>query len=159
MIAAGALIVLGAILAGPSRWALSVRRWLAPVLRERVWAYAALAVFALLLFTTGSTLDFARFVWIALLVLLAALWIETMRRRTRHEFPDAAMPAFVGEARARVSTWWSESRAAMSAPRPASPAPTADVAGRLASLADLHAKGELTDEEYASAKAQVLAGS
>jgi hypothetical protein len=33
-----------------------------------------------------------------------------------------------------------------------------DVTARLAGLADLHAKGELTDEEYAAAKAQVLAG-
>jgi hypothetical protein len=69
------------------------------------------------------------------------------------------MPAFVGEARSRISAWWSESRAAMSAPRPASPAAATDVAARLASLADLHSKGALTDEEYASAKAQVLAGS
>jgi hypothetical protein len=32
------------------------------------------------------------------------------------------------------------------------------VAGRLASLAELHASGALTDEEFASAKARVLAG-
>jgi hypothetical protein len=33
-----------------------------------------------------------------------------------------------------------------------------DVTTRLASLADLHAKGALSDEEYAAAKAKVLAG-
>jgi uncharacterized membrane protein len=43
------------------------------------------------------------------------------------------------------------------APAPA-PASATDVASRLAVLAELHAKGELTDEEYASAKARVLAG-
>ena len=37
-------------------------------------------------------------------------------------------------------------------------APVADVSARLASLADLHTRGALTDEEYASAKARVLAG-
>jgi hypothetical protein len=33
-----------------------------------------------------------------------------------------------------------------------------DVASRLAQLADLHGLGELTDAEYAAAKARVLAG-
>jgi hypothetical protein len=33
-----------------------------------------------------------------------------------------------------------------------------DLSAQLASLADLHARGELTDEEYASAKSRVLAG-
>jgi len=37
-------------------------------------------------------------------------------------------------------------------------APATDVAARLASLAELHTKGELTDAEYASAKARVLTG-
>jgi len=32
------------------------------------------------------------------------------------------------------------------------------VTARLASLSELHAQGHLTDEEYASAKAQVLGG-
>ncbi len=41
---------------------------------------------------------------------------------------------------------------------PVAPA-AADVSARLASLAQLHSEGELTDEEYAAAKAQVLAGS
>ena len=40
----------------------------------------------------------------------------------------------------------------------AAPAAAIDVASRLAALADLHAKGALTDDEFAAAKAQVLAG-
>lgn len=37
--------------------------------------------------------------------------------------------------------------------------PTTGVAGQLAMLADLHAAGSLTDEEFAAAKAQLLTGS
>jgi hypothetical protein len=153
----GALIVVGAILAGPGRRALGVRSWLAPALRERVWAYVALAVLALILLAAGPALDFVRFLWILLIVALGALWIESMRTQTLRESPDAGAPAIVGETRERISSWWSERRAAPSAtPAPAQPA--TDISARLAGLADLHAKGELTDEEYASAKAQVLAG-
>ena len=64
----------------------------------------------------------------------------------------------IGDTRARISTWWSD-RAAARAAAPGAPAGTTDVTSRLANLAELHAKGELSDEEYAAAKAQVLAGS
>jgi hypothetical protein len=37
-------------------------------------------------------------------------------------------------------------------------AASADVTTRLASLADLHSSGALTDEEYAAAKGRVLEG-
>jgi hypothetical protein len=42
-----------------------------------------------------------------------------------------------------------------SAAEPVAPAAD-DVAARLASLAQLHSAGELTDEEFTAAKAQVL---
>jgi hypothetical protein len=160
MVVLGSFVVLAAILAGPSRRALAIRESLAPVLRERVWPYAGLAVFALALLTTGPDLDFARLLWIALIVALGAVWIETMRRRALQEFPDAALPAFVGDVRKRLGAWWSEGRSALSAGRPAARSGTAaDIAGSLASLADLHSRDELTDQEYAAAKAQVLGDS
>ncbi len=152
----GILIVVAAALAGPGRRALASRRWLAPALRERVWAYVALGVFVLLLVLVSPTLDFVRLLWLALVVALGALWIETVRTKTLHEFPDAEGPAVIGETRARISSWWSD-RSSARAAAPAAPA-TADVTARLASLAELHEKGELTDDEYASAKARVLAG-
>lgn len=155
LVFAGILIVIGAVLAGPGRRALATRRWLAPGLRERVWAYVALAVFVLVLLLASPTLDFVRFLWIALIVALGALWIETVRTQALHEFPDAEGPAVIGETRARISSWWSDRSAAQAAPS----AGATDVTARLASLAELHAKGELTDEEYAAAKTQTLAGS
>jgi hypothetical protein len=58
-----------------------------------------------------------------------------------------------------MSEWWESRRAARATPTaPPAAAAATDVTGRLASLAELHKAGELTDEEYASAKARVLAG-
>jgi hypothetical protein len=159
MIVVGILFLVAAWLAGPARRALAARGWLAPGLRNRVWAYVTLAIVALFLLFTSQVTDLARLLVVLLLAALGAAWIEVARRQTLHEFPDTGAPTVVDDARAKVSDWF-ESRRAASAAREASAPPPAstDVASRLSSLADLHARGELTDEEYASAKAQVLAG-
>jgi hypothetical protein len=153
----GILFVVAAWLAGPGRRAIAARRSLAPVLRERVWPYVGLALIALILLLTGEVNDLTRFLVIIVLIGLGALWIELMRSRTMHEFPGAGAPAFVGEARGRVSDWW-EARRKPEAPAVAVAPAAEDTTARLASLADLHARGELTDEEYAAAKARVLGG-
>ena len=127
-----------------------------------MWAYVALAVVALFLLATGPVNDVSRFLVLLLLVALGAAWIELTRRQTLHEFPDAEAPDVFGDARARVSSWWDARRADRVAPAVSAQAPEAPVAGdvtaRLGSLADLHARGALTDEEFAQAKARVLAG-
>jgi putative oligomerization/nucleic acid binding protein len=56
-----------------------------------------------------------------------------------------------------MTSWWDSRRTPSEAP--AAAAPAVDVSSRLASLAELHSQGKLTDEEYAAAKAQVLGGS
>ncbi len=152
----GILFIVASWLAGPGRRAIASRRVLAPAIRERLWAYVGLAVVALLLLVAGSVSDFTRFLVVVVLVALGAAWIELMRAQTMREFPEAGAPAFVGEARGRVSDWL-ETRRAPAAPA-AAPPTGGDTTARLANLADLHARGELTDEEYASAKARVLAG-
>jgi hypothetical protein len=157
MIAVGILFLVAAWLAGPGRRAVVSRRVLAPALRERVWAYVVLAVVTVFLLLAGSVSDFTRFLVVVVLVALGATWIEVTRAQTLHEFPDAGGANVLGDARTRLSTWWGERRAAPAA-APAAPAPSEDIAARLATLADLHARGELTDEEYAAAKAQALAG-
>lgn len=162
----GVLFVVAAWLAGPGPRAVAVRGVLAPAVRQRLWAYVGLAVFALVLLVTGPVDDFARLLVVLVLVLLGALWIEQVRAQTVHEFPDASAPDVLADARARLASWWEERRALeRRAPAPAPPAPqppTApggpDLPARLASLADLHARGALTEEEFSSAKARVLAG-
>jgi hypothetical protein len=159
MIVVGILFLIAAWLAGPARRALAARGWLAPGLRNRVWAYVGLAAVVLLLLYSSQVTDFARLLVVLLLAALGATWIEVTRRQTLHEFPDTGAPTVVDDARAKVSEWWDARRAA-SEPRETPPPPpaAADVASRLSSLAELHTRGELTDEEYAAAKARVLAG-
>jgi Short C-terminal domain len=162
MVVVGILFVVGAWLAGPGRHALATRGWLAPALRNRVWAYVVLAVVGLFLLASSQVTDFSRLLVVAILMALGATWIELTRRRTLQEFPDTGGPSFVEDTWSRLTTWWEGQRAAQaarSAPpvTPPAPPPT-DLSARLASLAELHARGELTDEEYASAKARVLAG-
>lgn len=158
LVLVGILVIVGAFLAGPDRRAVATRSWLAPVLRRRLWAYGALGVFVLVLLTMSPTLDFVRLVWLVLLALFGAVWVEAMRKHALHESPDAGAPVVIGETRARISSWWSGRTAARTTATPASPPPTDDVTARLATLADLHARGELTDEEYSAAKVRVLAG-
>ncbi len=160
----GVLFLVAAWLAGPGRRAVEARRLLAPLVRERVWAYAALAVLTLILLLTGPVGDFARYLFVLVLLALGALWIEWMRRLTIREHPDASAPELFADARERVTSWWEGQRArsaAPAAPPSAAAAPSgtgADVTSRLAGLADLHSSGALSDEEFASAKARVLAG-
>jgi hypothetical protein len=161
MVVVGLLFVLAAWLAGPGRRALTARGWLAPALQNRAWAYIALAIVALVMLFTASVLDLTRLLVVALIAVLGAAWIELTRRQTLREFPDAGGTAFLADTWERVTAWWDEQRAASTerkAPAAAPAAPAPDVASRLSALADLHTNGHLTDEEYASAKARVLAG-
>jgi hypothetical protein len=72
------------------------------------------------------------------------------------EFPDAGGPTMITDARDRVSGWLDERRSGSQTDTASEP--SVDVTAQLANLSDLHARGELSDEEYASAKARVLTG-
>jgi hypothetical protein len=157
MIVIGLLFLVAAWLAGPGRRAVTSREFVAPIVRNRVWAYVGLAVVGLILLLTGPVADFTRFLLVAVLVALGAVWIELMRTQTVREHPTLGTPALIESGRARVSDWWETRRAA--APQPSGPpASGGDLTSRLAGLSELHASGELTDDEYAAAKARILAG-
>ena len=154
MVVVGILFLIAAWLAGPGLRAITVRSWLAPVLENRLWAYVVLALVVLLLLITSAVSDFVRLLVLVLLAALGAAWIELTRRQTLMEFPEAADGTLIADTRARVTGWW-ESRRSSEATTGVAPS---DMTARLASLAELHAQGHLTDEEYASAKARVLDG-
>jgi hypothetical protein len=151
----GLLVLLAAWIAGPNVRAFAVRRTLAPALRQRRYPYGALALVVVLLLLTGHVNDFARLLGELVVLGLLVGWIEWMRRQTLREFPEATAPAIWSAARARASASLRDRRTATVASRAAAPL---DVTARLQGLADLHARGALTDEEYAAAKARVLAG-
>ena len=157
-VAVGLLVLLGAWIAGPSPWAVAARRTLAPALRRRAIAYGAVAVVALLVLLTGPVDDFARLLGELVIFGLVAGWIEWMRRQTLVEFPDATGPAFLADACMQLGEW-AQGRRAAAAGGPSGPTSAEpDLTARLRELADLHARGELTDEEYAAAKSQVITG-
>jgi hypothetical protein len=114
-----------------------------------------LAVVMILFLLANPVTDFARLLVWLLLAALGITWIEVTRAQTLHEFPDASAPALVGDARTRISDWWAELRTTS---RKEAPPSATDVASQHASLSALHSQGELTDEEYAAAKARILAG-
>jgi hypothetical protein len=154
-IAIGLLVLVAAWIAGPSSRSVAVRRALAPFLRQRRYAYGAIAVVVVTLLLTGRVRDFATLLGELVIIGLVAAWIEWMRRTTRIEFPDATGPAILTDAGAQLSEWLQGRRAA---PAGGTAEVSVDLTTRLQQLADLHARGELTDEEYAAAKARVLAG-
>jgi hypothetical protein len=159
LVLVGVLFLVAAWLAGPGRRATATRRTLAPALRDRVWAYAGLAIVALILLVSSPVSDFTRLLLLFLLVALGAVWIELTRTQTLHEFPDASAPELFGDARTRMTSWWEGRRAPADAVQASTATAAAtDLSARLAGLADLHARGELSDDEYAAAKARVLAG-
>jgi hypothetical protein len=138
----------GAWVAGPGEWAREVRRAATPYLRERMLAYGALATVALLLLAWSPTP--ATRSWYSVIVLLgmAIIGIELLRRQAMQDFPDAE--------RTTIS---------LPRPRPREEAPVAATAGaedlllsRLSKLADLRERGVLSEEEFAREKQGLLAG-
>jgi cell division protein FtsB len=97
----GAILIVGAWLAGRTSWAVAVRRFLAPYLRETALAYAAFAVLLLVVIAWWAPTPAMRNpVTAILLALLLTAGFEGLRRVTAQEFPpgsptetvDAAAP-------------------------------------------------------------------
>jgi hypothetical protein len=91
----GVVIVLGAWLAGETRWATAVRRTTAPYLRQPEVAYGALAVLVGIVFLWWAPTPATRKPATAIvLIALLALGLEALRRQTAREFPpDDPAPA------------------------------------------------------------------
>jgi hypothetical protein len=86
----GLVIVVAAWLAGPTRWAVSLRRLLAPQFREhpgRIWAAAGFIYLLVLLW--GPTPALRHIVPILIIGALLALGIELLRRQVLEEHPGA----------------------------------------------------------------------
>jgi hypothetical protein len=141
----GIFAIVGAVLAGPTRAATAVRRWMAPTLNFRpgmAWAIAGFLYLLLVLW--GPTHELHQPAWIVILAAMVAFGVYALRRETLREFPDAQPGGFVASIR---STW-----ARM---RGEDAADTA--AAELARLGEMRQQGLITDDEFAVAKARALA--
>jgi hypothetical protein len=93
-IAYGAIIILAAWLAGPSRWAVSLRQRLAPSLRDRPGlVYAIVGGLYLLVVAWGPTPAFRQPWSILVFAALTGLGVEAFRRLAIREFPAVMTPA------------------------------------------------------------------
>jgi hypothetical protein len=167
----GVVMILGAWLAGPSAWAVGVRRNLAPYLREPVLAYGALAVIAAVVLLWWVPTPATRNpVTAVVLVVLLALGFEALRRKTADEFPTAERGTWQGLGALGRSTRAAAVRAS-EATATAAREVRARGAGadrepsaedlrleRLERLVKLHADGILDDEELRAEKARILSG-
>jgi hypothetical protein len=145
----GAVATAGAILAGPSTFALGIRRRLAPTLEGRPGVVAGAVGFVYLLLVLWGPTHALRTWWgILLLGGLVALGVVAFRRQTLREFPDSNR-----EPKPPLAERLTAAR------RPTGATATAEPASRaqeLALLRDLHDSGAITDEEYERGKAHAL---
>ncbi len=161
-IAYGALTIAGTWLAGPMPAAVSVRRWLAPYLRDPLITYGVAGAVVLLVLLWGPTEATRRILPALVLVALLAAGLEALRRQVRGEFPDArrhnGRPSggHAGRLAGRALAAFPSRAGGGGDPIPA-PAEDGSVA-QLERLDELHRAGGLDDEEFATAKRRVLAG-
>ena len=153
----GIVIVLAAWLAGPTRWATSIRHALTPYLRQPRYAYGGLALLLLLVFWWDPVVATHRIVPSLLLIAFAVLGTEMLRRQVIREFPDhvtTGSPAGVAQG---IAERMRAGRHTQPATAGARAAPTGDPrVTEIERLAGLHTSGALTDEEFAAEKARVL---
>jgi hypothetical protein len=133
----GLVTVLAMWFSGPGARATAGRRWLAPAFRDHpAIVHGTLAVLLLLLLAWGPVGTPRRFLAIVILVVLAFVGLEVLRRQTVREFPNAV---------AHYDFRWSR--------RGAGGPPADERVESLERLAALHERGALTDEEYETEKA------
>jgi hypothetical protein len=90
----GAVMVIGAWLAGPTGIATAIRRGLAPYLRAALVAYAGFAaIVAVIVFWWAPTPATRNPVTGLLLIILFGVGFEGLRRKVAHEVPDASLEA------------------------------------------------------------------
>jgi hypothetical protein len=150
------VVVLGATLVGPTSFATSARRELAPLFHSRPTAYSLLLVTVLLVFLWAPTEGTQRLAPSILLLVLMIAGFEALRRATVADFPDETWET----AGARWSERFSGISGAVSSRRgaAAAPEPEEERLRKLERLQELRESGLLDDEELAAEKRRILGG-
>jgi hypothetical protein len=161
MIAYGALIVLGAWLAGKTAPAREIRRALTPVLARRAWGYPGLAVIVLLFFWLGPTQGTSRLLPALILIALFIAGFEGLRHQAMRDFPEETPERAMEEWKARWARgrdWVRERRPRRKAAAEAEAAVASDTRlEALERLGRLRESGVLDAEEFAREKERILA--
>lgn len=160
-IVVGIPFVAAAWVAGPAKWAASVRHALAgPLAERRAYVWSAVAAILLLLIIWEPIRAFRNPFGLLLIIALVVAGVELLSRQIAREYPDAQAPDVERWARnsaerlrAAAGRLRRDARARMPAP-----APETSRIEELERLTALHERGALTDEEFAAAKTAVLRG-
>jgi hypothetical protein len=151
----GIIAILLATLAGPTRPAVAIRRWIAPTLNHRqgiAWGVAGLLYLLLVLW--APTAELSQPAWILVFAAILAFGVYALRRETLREFPDATPGSFTASLR---SAWGRVRPGDSDEERAALEAGGDSAASEIARLGQLHDAGVITDEEFDRGKARALA--
>ena len=165
MIVYGIIVVVAAWLAGSTRPATAVRKFLAPSLRDSpALAYGVAGAVLLMVVVWGPTPAFRNIWWILVFAILLALGVTMLRRETAREFPEIAHGQAVRDFQAQRAHTRGDQVALSAAPATAvattstspSPAPSMGRVETLERLAALRDSGAITNDEYQAEKTHVM---
>jgi Short C-terminal domain len=159
----GVLFVVASFLASPAKSAISIRQALAPTLRERqglVWSvFAAVALLAVIIWPPDGTRGL---VITLVLIALAGVGLEALRRKTDHEFPGAKRGDWMQAMRERARRAGAETgrriSSAVKGLTDQEKDPEDAKLDRLERLGELKEKGVLTATEFREQKKKILTG-
>ncbi len=154
----GIPVILSAWFAGPTRWALAGRRFLAPHFEARPTLAYLLAGVLLTIVILWGPIPATRNPWMILLfAVLSFIGAHLLRSQILEEFPDAE-PISIRESLVERAHALGERVERLRAGRGASAGVGDSKVAELERLAALHEREALSDAEYAEAKRAVLAG-
>jgi hypothetical protein len=153
----GLVLVVGSILAGPTRFAVWARRTLAPLLNREPWEVAAgAAIVYVLLLLWAPTPALQAWPSVLLLAVVWGLGIWMLRTRTLAQFPEATLGGTGEGVRDKLGSAWGSVTGTVKGWGGGGGGGN-DSTAELERLAALHDSGKLSDDEFASAKARLLA--
>jgi Short C-terminal domain len=156
----GIPVILAAWFAGPTRWAVAGRRFLAPHFHERPnLAYWITAGLLALLFIWAPIPATRNPAWMLLFVVLSFVGAHVLRGQIAEEFPDAEAISIRASLREYAHQVGDKINRARAATAPSAGSGGSSDAAELERLAALHARGAIDDEEYAAAKRKLLSAS
>src|SRR6478672_8569854 len=146
VIAVGFIIVIWAWVSGEGRRPVSIRRAFAPHARDHVGqVWVAFTAIVLFLIWWAPTMAFRRPVPALVMIVLAGIGLEAVRRQSVAEFPDAESGGVSSAVRAKLSR-----------PQQTAPAAAGVPVDQLERLSALHDSGALTDQEFQAMKSSLL---